>query len=715
MNEQSFFDYVKYQCNKVLTDEQREAVVYNDKSICLRSTAGSGKTTTLTTKIAYLVLVKGISPSRIAVVSFSKASAADMKERFYSLFGELISEDIHFSTIHSFAYSLIRKYEKKMMCKYTIIEETKGINKNVILSNLYKKYNNEPINEDQLKELVGFITYIRNMLIYYNKLDNYSDSFPVPNFKEIYKEYSEMLIENKYLDYDSLLTMAHMILSRNEDIRKEYQSKYDVFLCDESQDNSKIQNAIIKILTPNSKVTFVGDSNQCIYSWRGVDFNEFSNFKTLYPNSKVLYMYENFRSTSTIVNHANAFIKTNNPKDRDIVSNKEKGEKIELVDTENEHTQVEYIIDKIKSSNKEYSNYAVLYRNNLSAIPLVDKFTKENIPFYIKDEVGSFFNNFIVNDLLDFIDFAVDQTRVDKFRKIYYKCKSYLNKEQVNSVEVVPDEYTSVLDVFVKNPKCTTMNKHRLESLKKKFNGLSKIKPKDVVDSIQHDLNYREYLDNYAEKFNYSTESIDNILATIKVICTSINAVGELRDKLEELRQEMIASKKNKGTDAVTLSSCHSSKGLEWAEIFLIDTHMLPSKGAITKAAKGDKAELEEEGRAYFVAITRPKEMLHILHPIKKNNQAVPVSPFYARSKEILEGSSVVAKTKEKVAVNKKEILELNDIKIGSNIQHKVWGNGIITNINADKDSGAIMLSNGQVKNISLSVCIKGKIIKIVQ
>lgn len=637
MTENEFFEYLNKNCNMKLTKQQYEAVVYNKGHHSIESTAGSGKTCVIVTKVAYMILVCNIQPNKIAVTSFSRASASDIKDRFYSYFGELIKDKIMFSTIHSFAYSIIRSYEKLTHTKYTIIEDNKVVDKNKVLKDIFLKYNNRPAAEDELQELISNITYIRNMMIYYKDLDAYEGNLGTPNFKKIYKEYSTFLNKNKYLDYDSILTMANHILSINPYVRNMYQKRFDYYLNDESQDNSKIQNSIIKQLAGNKIIGFIGDSDQSIYGWRGVDFREFGNFANTYKDAKILVMGQNFRSTPNIVNLANMFIKKNkNRYDKNIYTENPVGEDVVIGSVIDEYQQSDYVINQVKSGKKEYKQYAVLYRNNISAIAIIDKLHNANIPFYIKDEVTSFFNNRIVRDILNFIKVARNPRDIESFKRIYYKCSFYIKKDMIDNLSLIQD--CDIFDTLYLNKELSSGMQERCLDMKEHFQLLSELHPSRAVDYIQNELNYREYLEGYF-KDEKAMEMVNSTIATLKVILASVNDLASIEAKLEKLLLLMVESKNNIGQNSVTLSTIHSSKGLEWDEVFLIDTHALPSASAIKNYNCGDIAEMEEEVRCEFVAITRPRKKLHILQVLTNNESSITPSPFIEDIKKILNSS----------------------------------------------------------------------------
>ena len=720
MTEIEFFKYLKESCDIVLTDAQKEAVVTVNVPLALISCPGSGKTTVLVTKIAYIILCKNVAPNRILVTSFSKQSAGDMEDRFYSKFGRKIVEKVNFSTMHSFSFSVFRDYAYKVNMRYSIIEgiDSKITTKNSLLSNLFKKHNSEIITEDKLKDLSGFISYIKNLMILYKDIDKYTDDFPVPNFKEIYKDYEDTkreYVENisnekiRLLDFDDMLSMCYFALNKNPNLLQEYRTKYDYFMVDEAQDTSKIQNAISKLIAyPSYNLCVVGDHRQSIYSWRGAVVEELTNFKKSYPNAKMLFMDENFRSTKSIVSVSSEFIKINNQGlNRDMFTLKEVGQPIKFVNTLDELEETKYVINILKNEENLKEN-AIIYRNNISAIPMVEALTREGIPFYIKDEIPTFFNHWITKDIINFFDFAQDLWCIDYFELMYYKIKSYVHKKDVQALYLeisnINDDArkTTVFDMLLKNPNYESKKKNLL-TLKGKFSKLHKMKPKVAIQYIETELNYRAYLKEYAKKFNYSIESIDIMLASIKAIANDLNTLSEFKHKLNMLKTEMIKSKKNKGVNAVTLITAHGAKGLEWDQVLIIQTQNLPSRDSIEKSKEGRNFALSEEARLMFVALTRARKRLHLSYPLKQNGQKVVPSPFFSKLEEIANPLKTIKKATSK---NKFKLIE------GMLIQHKKWGRVEIQQV--DGDIISVKLDGGSTKKLSATVCFNKNLIETI-
>lgn len=721
MTHKEFFEYIEKQCNKILTKEQKDAVIYNEGNHCIQSTAGSGKTTVICCKIAFLILVKGLAPSEISVVSFSKLSAADLKVRFIEMFGEIITEEVRCSTIHSFANSIISDYEIAKNIKYTRIENSKAINKKALIKEIAEECTGEKVDDEIVSAIITFLSYIRNMMILQDKLDYYEDDYPIECFKEIYIKYSKILIENKYLDYDSMLTMANHILNINKEIKDKYQNQYKYYLCDESQDNSKIQNNLLKILAGKGTICMVGDSDQLIYGWRGVEFNEFRNFEKLFKNSKVLFMDQNFRSSANIVYLANKFIKINqNRYDKRIYTLNADGEEISVIETENKEDQMDYIIDILKNSDGNYNKYAILYRNNISAIEVINKLMHNSIEFSVKDDLVSFFHNIIVKDILSFIEFAKDTTNSKEFMNIVNKGCIYIKKDVLNKIRF--NDNKCVLHTLLESKFVSEEIKVNIKELKLKLNVLRNIEPIKFINFIEEDLNYKKYLEWYSKTFNYGQDTIEYIFSTLKSICNTL----DVRYRLRVIQDKIVNSKDNKEGNTIKLTTIHSSKGLEWDEVFLIDSHMIPTRIAILEKNEGRMATYEEEVRAFFVAITRPRKKLHIIQPRSVNDTAVNGSSFVQEVKRILRYQKLERKNQERreqylmdvkndrTYAKRENRYKLDDFKVGTRIKHKSYGICEFVEIDEETMIGTVRLKNGFNQNISISSCMKGIIVKII-
>ncbi|OFI05540.1 putative ATP-dependent DNA helicase YjcD [Clostridium acetireducens DSM 10703] len=704
-----FLSYLKDNCNINLTREQ-EDVVFNIKGpMAVVAVPGAGKTATLICRTANLILNHNVNPKRILGLSFSKASAMDMRHRFKSFFGNIVKEAVAFSTIHSFAYYVINNYSFRRNIRYTIIESKNSpVNKVVLLKNIYTKYNNDFINDDKLEELSSFIGYLKNIMVSMENTTNYKDEFPVPNFMKIYKEYELYKSKNNLLDFDDMLVKCYEILNNDKDILNFYRNLYDYIEVDECQDTSKIQQEIIKIIAkPKFNLCIVGDDDQSIYSWRGAFAEGLLNFKQQYhKNGQVFFMQQNFRSTSNIVNTSNEFIKMNkNRYSKELFTENEDGNKINFINPSDEYAQIDFLVKELKEKGN-LKETAVLFRNNISSIPLVDRLIKEDIPFYIKDSVPSFFNSWVIKDILSFFQLSFDLTNVDAFERIYYKMKSYVKKKDLDLL----------YNRKVKESVFKTLSSHssyssaeyRLKSFEEKFMKLSDLPADEAIDFIRFQLNYEDYMMDYCEKFKYNIDNIQTVLSILTMILSSCTSLANVEDKLNLLKEKMDISKFKNKFNGVTLSSMHSSKGLEFDTVYVIDLieDVFPSPHSKEKADKGDKSLLEEETRLMYVAITRAKDNLYLLNPAKRNNRKCPPSSFVQRLYNIVYKRS----DKEEVKPINSGV-ELIPLEEGMSIEHMFFGVGKLINI--DGDVLSINFGNGLIKKLSYKLCCDKHLIEV--
>ncbi|WP_051541920.1 ATP-dependent helicase [Clostridium lundense] len=711
INKSDFLSYLKYNCNINLTKEQEEVVFNISGPMAVVAVPGAGKTATLISRTANLILNHNVNPKRILGVSFSKASAMDMRNRFKNFFGTIIKDTVPFSTIHSFAYYVINNYSFRRNAKYTIIESKNSpVNRVVLLKNIYTKYNNDFINDDKLEELSSFIGYLKNIMVSFENTEIYKEAFPVPNFMSIYKEYELYKKKNNLLDYDDMLVKCYKILNEDSEILNFYRNLYDYIEVDECQDTSKIQQEIIKLIVkPKFNLCIVGDDDQSIYSWRGAFSQGLLNFKREYhKDGKIFFMQQNFRSSKQIVSTANEFIKMNKKRyNKELFTENENGNEINFINVENEYAQIDFLVKKLKED-ENLKETAILFRNNISSIPLVDRLVKENIPFYIKDSVPSFFNSWVIKDILSFLQLSFDLTDIDAFERIYYKMKSYVKKDDLNILYNRKIK-ESIFKTLSSNENYFSSS-YRLKSFEEKFLKLSSLSGDEAINFIRYELNYEEYMMDYCEKFKYNMDNIQTILGILTMVLSSYTSLQDVENKLNILKEEMEMSKSKGKFNGVTLSTMHSSKGLEFDTVYIIDLieDILPSPDSIEKSNKGDKTCLEEETRLMYVAITRGRKNLYLINPLKKNNKKCTPSQFVQKLYNIVNKDKLSSNLSNNL-INDNNSFHKIPLEEGTLIQHKSFGIGKILTIN--EDILTISFGNGLIKNLSYTLCCSKNLI----
>ena len=629
--ESRFIEMLSYKCGIKLTEKQKAAVLHKDGPALVLAVPGAGKTTVLLSRTANLIINHKVNPAAILSITFSRASALDMRNRYYNFFSQITSIGANFSTIHSFSYELIRKYSIMNNKSYKIIEEdgSKGIKRD-ILRELFKEYNGENIDDDALEDLINSIGYVKNMMLKGDELEEYGFSQDIKHFLEIYDGYEKIKKSNNYIDYDDMLTLAYDILQEDEELLQRYRNLYEYIQIDEGQDTSKIQHKLIEIIAqPKNNVFIVADDDQSIYSFRGAYPRFLLDFDKMYKDTKKYFIDQNFRSTPEIVALANSFIKSNRERfNKEMKTANPSGARVNLVKVWDELQEVEYIINELTSASNKDS--AILYRNNMAAIKLADELSRRGVSFYIRDYNKFFFKHFIIQDIRSFIMFTLDNRDIESLSRIYYRINSFISKDTIQLLSSKAKGDKDLFDLAESLLDLSSNQRGAMARLRKIFSLLKVKAPGDFIDYIDKELGYSKYLKDTCTNIGYSYESLKVILSNLKALAVRCNSFAAFLVRLEELEKVLEEAKLKKGKSNLTLSTIHSSKGLEFENVFLVDLidNIMPTRSSIESYEQGNMGELEEERRLMYVALTRAKQRLHIIVMENKNEEKVKPSRF---------------------------------------------------------------------------------------
>ncbi len=671
----------KYNLN--LNEQQKEAVENINGKILLLAVPGSGKTTVIVSRIGYMIYCKNILPENILTLTYSVSATKDMKRKYSSIFGE--NNKLQFRTINSFCVSVIREFERQTgRTAFTLFRNTEEI-----LSHLYIRLKNDFPNETVIKDINSQIIYANNMLLKDSQIREIKNDNI--DFYKIYKEYENYKIKNKIMDFDDQLKYAYTILKSYKNIRQKFMNRYAYINVDEAQDTSKIQHEIIKLLV-NKNIFMVGDEDQSIYKFRAAYPKALLDFEKVYEDSKVLYMETNYRSTPEILQIANNFIKQNvNRKDKNIIPYRASGQTVKITEIENYEDQYNYLLNILKDSNEQT---AILYRNNESAIPIIDIFLKHNVNFKIKEGETVFFNHKVVNDIKNFIKFYFEPKNIKIFEEIYYKINCGISKNIMNKLKIKLNKLNNnanILDVLTTIDEVLFWQIRKINDIKLKMSLWRNKNTYEIINSILKELEYEEFIKRKKEEKNIYMQKI-NILLSIAKQNPDLKRFLIRLDELEEKIREG-----NKEDANIILSTIHSSKGLEYDNVILIDV----IQGILPCIDKPDSKniekldEYEEEVRLFYVGITRAKNVLKIFKYIKQFGNYVESSDFI---NEILNNN----KTGEKQKYN-------NIYKLGDVINHKRFGKCKV--IGLDNEFIIIKCKNGLKKKLNLAICMEKKII----
>ncbi|GIN84678.1 DNA helicase [Heyndrickxia sporothermodurans] len=711
---EAFFALKQKELGVSLNEIQKKAVLHTDGPLLLLATPGSGKTTTIIMRIGYLIKEKGINPFRIKAVTFSKAAAKDMDERFHKFFPSLPSID--FSTIHSLAFTIVREYFRRNRVAYTLIEGARPtnksylpLNKKLLLREIYIRIVGEIITDDQLDELMTYISLIKNKLIPKQKWS--SISCTVPSAEQIlieYENFKQKGADQLLVDYDDMLTIANDALNNDKELLFKFQQQYDYFLTDESQDTSMVQHAIIeKLVDKHRNICVVADDDQSIYTWRAAEPQYLLNFKKNYPEAVILKMEQNYRSSKNIVDVANQFIKQNkNRYDKNMFTENPLIKPIIIKQLPNDRQQTTYLVKEILNV-IDYRDVAVLYRNNSFSISLINEFDRAGIPFYIKDTDYRFFSHWIVEDILNFMRMTFNDRRVDIFEKIHMKFNGYVTKNQMLELKKINNNQ-SVFDNLLKYVPLKNYQIKQLQACKDILHKMKGIDPLSAIQMIRKKLGYDKSLEKMSERLGFNLDGLLDILTRLEEIADTLNTMEEFAQRLKHLESVVRESKFQKNKNVVTLSTFHSSKGLEFKRVYMIDLidGTIPLKNEMKSYNAGDRGAMEESVRLFYVGMTRAKEHLELLTYEEKHGSKVKDSPFVRYVEQIIHPSRKINRSTSEpnIHYSPNSIRVRSMLTLKSRIKHRVFGEGEILRVEDDEIEVQFQTT---IKKLSITTCIE--------
>lgn len=594
------------------TSKQLQAAKHLDGPLLVLAIPGSGKTTMLLERIKFLS--EYIDSSKILNLTFSRIQANDMKKRFDS-------KDSNFMTIHAFCYLIIRNYLKKYNRQVNLIEDEKIYNKYNLVGEIYKNINKKKMSKEDLNLFFQKISFMKNSL-----LDtSYLDKLEISKVKEIYQTYERIKKEKHLLDFDDMQVYALELLN-DESLLRSIKNKYKYFQLDEGQDTSLLQFKILeKIVMPENNLLVVADDDQSIYSFRASNPTYLLNFTKIYKEAKIMTLDTNYRSGKEIIKLASTFIKQNkNRYKKDFKVNRKNPSQIKIKSFKNFSKEYAYILENIDKN----ENTGILFRNNISAISLISYLLENNINFSINSKIMDFFESKIFLDMINIINFSNDFNNVEIFSEIYYKISSYLSKDDIEKLKYKP--VNENIFEFFENSDIEDFKKDALFNIEKKLNHLRKLDINKKISFIYQSLSYKDYIDMLSRKYKEETVNKDIYIESLKYFTKSCENLDQVYEKIKIIEKKSKSLSENN----LKLSTIHSSKGLEYDTVFVID--LIKNEFPIILDEENYFERLEEERRIFYVGLTRARDSLYILTLKNRNNKKVYPSKFYTTSLDIL-------------------------------------------------------------------------------
>lgn len=662
-----------------INQSQLAAIRHNTGPMMVLAGPGSGKTLVITRRVQELIEHYGVNPANILVITFTKATAEEMKERFFKLTGHK-APGVSFGTFHSVFFTIL-KYAYGYNASNIIREEQRYSFIKEIIHNMSLEAPDEKEFSEEILSEISLVKGERLNLEHY-----YSVNCSEDNFKKIYQSYESKLAASNLIDFDDMLVLCLELLTQRPDILTLWQNKFQYILIDEFQDINKVQYDVIRLLAGQLNNLFiVGDDDQAIYRFRGAKPEIMLNFEKDYPDCKRIELRYNYRCGSKIVQCASALIKNNNKRyDKEIKSATGKGGEVAIRSFENLKTQNLSVVGEILKYNQEgipYSQIAVLFRTNIQPRALVEKMMEYNIPFHMRDRIPNLYEHWIAQDIIAYIKLAAGEMERRHFLQIANRPNRYISRECMKEQQI---DFLMLRKFY--GDKDWMLD--RIDKLEYDLNLIRNMNPYGAVTYIRRGVGYEEFTADYARLRNLKSEELIEILDELAESAKNYDTFDSWFRHMDEYKEELkvkAREARENNTDMVTLATMHSSKGLEYKVVFIIDANesITPYRKAVLEA------DMEEERRLFYVAATRAMDYLHIYSSKERYNKELTISRFIGEM-----------------------LLDRDTLTPGTLVEHKTYGKGQIT----ARDAGKISIhfeEKAVTKTMNLDYCIQNRLLSV--
>ena len=602
---------------EILNEAQYEAVSHGVKPALVLAGPGSGKTTVITWRIKYLIEECHVKPASIMVVTFTRSAALEMKERYEKMSGGKGS-GVTFGTFHSIFFRIL-----KMAYNYNPEHIISEAQKAELIKGIMKETDVEFEDEKEiLSGLISEISLVKGNMIDINNF--YSSNCPENTFRIIYNEYEKRMRRENKIDFDDMLILCYELLSARKDILRMWQQRYQHILVDEYQDINVLQYKVLKLLSPEGNGLFaVGDDDQSIYRFRGAKPEIMLGFERDFPGAKKYMLDVNYRSTENIVSLSSKLIRNNEKRFvKELKAFRGRGRDVyyrEYDDVSHENNAIVRVINNLTDNGYGEDDIAVLYRTNNGSSMLIKNFIDYGIPFVLKDKINNIFEHWIAQDLIAYMKLAMGQTSRENVLRIINHPNRYVSRRCFTEEEVSFEKLKEILSD-------KEWMAERIEKLEYDLLIMRRISPYAAIQYIRKGVGYEEFLSGYAKKNNINDKELIDILDEIHESASGCAVFNQWFDKINEYGEKLKeqAAKRGEKQHGVTVCTMHSAKGLEYKAVFVPDVNegMIPYKKAVIDA------DIEEERRLLYVALTRAKDRLYIMSTKERYNKEADRSRF---------------------------------------------------------------------------------------
>ena len=601
------------------SDSQRTAICHEAGPMLVMAGPGSGKTFVMTERILYLIHNLNVSPNQILVISFSKAAALQLRERFY-VRNQHKMEDISFATFHAFFFQIIKEVYQYTSKDIIQLKEKIDLLSTILMDPAYSSLQKEEEDKspskirEKAEELLQKISFYKNRSK--KEMEEREDSF----FISIFHAYNQQIHTHHKLDFDDMGLLCLNLLKKDSKILKKWQDKYTYIMIDEFQDINEIQFQIINLLAKGKENLFVvGDDDQAIYSFRGASPKFMINFEKYYPGAQKVLLETNFRCSKRIVEKSLLVIGENKQRiQKEIESFDQSEEEVVLKGFNNPYEEYEYITEKILEylrKGTKAEDICCIFRTNSFMIPLTQVMIRKKIPVSLKEKCSSIYHHFVALDIYHYLKFFFEGKKRKDFLVIMNKPLRYLSRNACKNEEI---RWEDLFEYY----KEKEYMKKVIEDMKKMEQWVTKLDFFGAIYYFRKVGGYEAYLKEYCKRKDLGFNEIKDILDFVHNSFRGVSCLEEWEDQIRDF--EKILKKNKESNEGVVIMTMHACKGLEFNNVFLPDCNegKVPHTKAITME------EIEEERRMFYVAMTRAKKHLEILYLENKEDTYLQKSRF---------------------------------------------------------------------------------------
>lgn len=595
---------------------QTQAIMHKDGPMMVLAGPGSGKTTVITHRVQYLTKEYGIDPGDILVITFTRAAAEEMRERYEALIGG--GSRVTFGTFHSIFFRIL-----KLAYRYTADNIVREEQQMQFVRELAQAGGLEPEDENEFAaSILSEISSVKGERI---ALEHYySKNCPDAVFRQLYAGYEEKMRRAGLIDFDDMMVLCLELFTERKDILSAWQRRYRYILIDEFQDINRLQYEIVRMLAkPEDNLFIVGDDDQSIYRFRGAKPEIMLGFERDYPGAGRILLDVNYRSTEEIVAPALRLIGENQKRfSKTIHTTGRHGKNVITKlwqDPGEENLAIAREIQLYLQSGVRPGDIAVLYRTNAGPRFLMEKLMEYNLPFRTRDTVPNLYEHWISRNILTYIRIAMGSRAREDILQVINRPKRYISRD------AMPDETVSF-----EKMKAFYVEKdwiaERIESLEGDLRAIARMSPLAAVNYIRQGMGYDEYLIEYAAFRRMRPEELLETADELKESAAGFKTFDEWFAHIEAYKEELLrqAAQRRTETDALTLATMHSAKGLEFPIVYILDAN----EGITPHSRAMLDEDMEEERRLFYVAMTRAKTRLHVYAVRERYHKKADVSRF---------------------------------------------------------------------------------------